>query len=499
MANIFTNAIYNAGDWLARTMAGYIQDALAADYGVLGRYYTGDHRRQIKIKPGAITDDNVVQNFVGLAVDRSVSRLWRGGATFNLPEGAEAQQEYIDKVWDLNKKEIVLYQLALHGAVYGTFYFKVSPDALIDPYTGQAYPRLISVDPEIIRIHTAPQDMNDVEEYVIEYTCMEHRGERDIDVSHREITKHARETQYGDQARPSGEMQTDTWVVESWEQVGGAPWELVASVPWPYTFPPIIHGKNLPSLKSCYGSSDIDDAVNIQDKSNFVVSNTSKIIKHHASQRPIGTGFSGKDLAPIDDSPDSMMVVSNPEAKIYLLNGQSDLGSSRAFALDLRQSIFDISREVDISSMSDKLGALTNFGLQVLWSDAIDKNDTKRQLYGDVLLELNRRLLVLAGWIGPASQPGVVAWGDPLPVNVVEEMTADKMALELGIVDKGTVAERYKARYGKTWDEIQAAIAEESAASNAANADIGAQILRNFNRGEGVPVTPPNGKQPQGQ
>src|SRR5258706_7191252 len=108
-------------------------------------------------------------NFIGLAVDRSVSRLYRGGIKFKLPEGSTAQQEYLDTVWDLNKKEIILYQAGLHGAVYGTPYFKIQPEELIDPYTGKEYPRLVAIDPEVIRIKTDPQDMNEVEMYVIQY------------------------------------------------------------------------------------------------------------------------------------------------------------------------------------------------------------------------------------------------------------------------------------------------------------------------------------------
>ena len=71
-------------------------------------------------------------------------------------------------------------------------------------------------------------------------------------------------------------------------------------------------------------------------------------------------------------------------------------------------------------------------------------------------------------------------------------------------VDKGTVASRYQFRYGKDWDEIQEVLDEEQATANQANADIGAMILRNFNRGEGTQQpqerqreqVPPNGRQP---
>jgi hypothetical protein len=79
-----------------------------------------------------------------------------------------------------------------------------------------------------------------------------------------------------------------------------------------------------------------------------------------------------------------------------------------------------------------------------------------------------------------------VQWGNALIVNVLEEMQTDQMALELGIIDKATVASRYEDRYGKTWEEIEAAIQEEQANANQGNADIGAMILRNFNNGMGA-------------
>lgn len=499
MANFFSTLMANAGEWMAQRVAGYLNDALGIQYTTLGSYYAGAQRKQLKTKMGA-NDDNVIQNFIGLAVNRSVSRLFKGGITFILPETSEQQQQLIDRLWDLNKKEILLYQVGLHGAVYGTYFFKISPDGVQDPYTGEIYPRLIALDPEITRIQTDPEDMNQVEQYNIEYSVQKYTQNGQIRmITRREITRRANEDNVillEDGSRSS--ETSGTWVIEYWEQDGSGPWVLIKTTPWSYDFPPIIHGKNLPSLKSCYGDSDIDDAINVQDKSNLVVSNTGKIIKHHASPATVGTGFTRSDLKPLDDSPDNLLVIPDADAKVFNLEMGSDLASSRAFAQDLRQSIFDLSREIDISSMADKVGALTNFGLQVLWGDAIDKNDTKRQLYGDTILELNRRLLVLAGFVMEQSDPGKIQWGNSLPTNIKEDLEADQLALGMGIIDKATVAARYQSRYGKSWEEIQAALQNESTLANQNNADIGAQILRSFNRGNFAEIpqsgnlTPPN-------
>jgi hypothetical protein len=477
MANIIQNMIDRAIDYVGSRLLGQTDDMGKAQ-AIEANYYKGDHRPQLKIKVGQ-TDDNVIQNFVGLAIDRSVSRLWKGGVTFNLPEGSDAQSEYLKKVWDLNKKEIILYQVGLHGSVYGTGYFKICPDELIDPYTSDLYPRLIPVDPEIIRVKTEAHDMNDVERYTVSYNVMrKNAGGMVSEVGYKEITKHP-------DAAPDGETeQPDTWVVEEWYQNANGQWVLEETTPWEYDFPPIIHWKNLPSLKSCYGKSDIDDVIGIQDKSNFVTSNTGKIIKFFAHPETIGTGFSVSDVKNLDTAVGSFKTITNENAKVFNLEMNSDLASSVAFGQNLRQSIFDIAREIDISSMADKLGQLTNFGLQVLWGDALDKNDTKRQLYGDALLELNRRLLVLAGFEKQASNPGAIAWGNPMPVNIKEELEADDIALnKLQIIDRESLNKKYFSRYGVDYETVKANMAKQSATDNAQNGNVGAQILRNFTQG----------------
>lgn len=454
MANLFDNVrtLYNNIDMLAK----YIQDPLGSKAGILENYFNGDQRPQLRVttdpKTGKEINDNVTLNNVGLVVQRSTARLFKGGIEFKLPEGSTKQQEYLDSVWDLNKKEIILFHIGLLGATHGTAYFKIVPDGLLDPYTNKPYPRLVPISHRIIRVKTHPEDVNEVEQYRIEYTCMEERNGRMIDVTHREITKHpTSDVQDGD-IRYTAE--SETWVIETWERVGSAPFEMIYQEAWNYPFPPIIHWQNLPVLEGVYGDSEIDDLINPQDKINFTVSNTGKIIKFHASPTPAITGTNAAQVQAVDAAIGQIMVIPDKDAKIQMLEASSDLASSRLFAQDLKDDLFNIAREPNMSQ--DKLGAITNFALRVLYGDALDKNDTKRQLYGDALLELNRRLLVLAGFTGEASRPGTIQWGEVLPINPQEEMAVDKLALDMGIIDKESIATKWFIRYGVEWETIQA-------------------------------------------
>ncbi len=169
-----------------------------------------------------------------------------------------------------------------------------------------------------------------------------------------------------------------------------------------------------------------------------------------------------------------MIVYSDQNALIQNLEMQSDLSSSLSFIRYLRQALFDVSRAVDIDSMADKLGSLTNFGLRVLYQDAISKLEEKRGLYAEAIVEINHRLLELAG--APDTDGGEVVWPDVMPENELEVATAIKTDLELGLVSKQTAA----GLRGYVWEDEEERMSDERVASD----NVGAALLRAFGRGE---------------
>lgn len=476
----YDNILVKLGD----AIAGALSSEERKERAKHREYYGGKHKRPLNVKQGK-TDDSVVLNFVGLAIDRSVSHVLAGGVEFKLPQvvaetadglpaakpEATEQQKYIDDVYEVNKGALLLYSAALQADVYGTGYFKIIPDGRTDPYTGTQYPRLVALLPEHIKIYTNPQDVEDVLSYVIQYAIG--------DTEYLEVTRHAKATDF---ETPPASDQPQTWIIENLHrsnQTGGK-WVTDNKQDWPYDFPNIVHWKNLPSINSVYGSSGIDDILGIQDKSNATVSYIQKQVRLQQHKQPWGRGINKDDQ--LDVGPDSLIKMTGESAELGILDFQTDITGSLLFSRDLRQSLFDIAREVDISSITDKLGTLTNFGLRVLYSDSLSKTDTKRELLGEALTELNRRLLVLAGFEGEDSRPGSIAWADPLPTNIVEDMQADQMALGMGIVDPQTVYERYAARYGQEWTEIEARMKARKAGADSDN--LGALLLKmgSFNR-----------------
>jgi hypothetical protein len=142
----------------------------------------------------------------------------------------------------------------------------------------------------------------------------------------------------------------------------------------------------------------------------------------------------------------------------------------------LRQAVFDIARSVDLASMQDKLGALTNFGLRVLFYDSLAKLNSKRELYGEALVEVNRRLLVLSELPEIDTDGGVVVWPEPLPTSEAAQITGVQTAINLGLLSKETAAGILGFDWMKEQERIQG---EQDGQDN-----IGARLLSAFERGQ---------------
>lgn len=453
-------------------------------------YYMGHQRRQLKVKPGQ-SDDNLVLNYSGLIVDRGISMLLGQGVEFDLPgdptevtnpETGEVEmvdpdnQRYIDAIWRWNKRDILLHKAAQFGGVNGTCYIKLQPDYFEDPDFGPL-PRLIPLDPLYMTIDTNPEDIDEVVRYTSAYTIIRNGQE----VGRKEVVEKVYLTvdENGEptiSAEDIAGFVMGGWVVQMWENSAGTggKWQLMSEQAWEWDFPPIIHWQNLPMAGSIYGKPDIsDDVLAVQDRINFISSNISKIIRYHSHPKTWGRGAG---LGPNVNWGADEVVMLQGDGQLSNLEMQSDLASSQAFLATLRQSIFDIARTVDLSSMQDKLGALTNFGLRVLFFDSLAKLKSKRELYGEALVELNHRLLALWGADGIDTDGGTIVWQEVLPVSETEQISAIQADINLGILSKETAA----GIRGYDWRKEQERIDGEQANQDS----IGARLLSAFERGQ---------------
>ncbi len=405
------------------------------------QYYDGDMRKPLKVKPGQ-PDDNVLVNLVAKMVDQAVELLFGAMPAFALDaeDDRSPAEVVLDVLWQSNRGNIFLNNLGTNGALAGHCFVKVLPTGDV------ARPvRLVALKPEQITVFWAPDDIELVQCYMVYWS------------------------QGGTEYREDHINQGTSWRIVNLMRTGRE-WVQTADQLWPYPWAQIVDWQNLPNPRWYYGQSDLQNPA-LNDAFNFVASNTQRIIRYHAHPRTIGTGFRAGEMS--DTSVEAFWTISNPDAKVANLEMQSDLASSMTFGQALQAQFWSEHRGFDLTSVRDRIGQLTNFGLRVLMSDALNKASTKRELYGLGLQQINRRALDLLGY--GADNITAITWPTMLPENQVEQAQVQQMLLGMGVTSKATAA----AALGLDWEQEQQRVEDESASDD----NVGARLLRAFEQG----------------
>lgn len=398
-------------------------------------YYEGNHRRPLKVEPGQ-PDDNVILNVCRKAIEQAVALLF--GEVPGLESGDEAADETLTALLAANDAPIFLHNLGLQGGLTGHCFVKIVPRKA-DP------PRFILLNPRNVAVWWRPDDM----EQVIAYTVNWQAG----DVSYRQDIING----------------GNSWLVRDLTRERGRQWEMDKEVIWGFPWAPVVEWQNMPDPEEYYGDPDLVRP-ELNDALNFLASNTMRILKFHAHPKTIGTGIRSTEVQATEVN--GFWTVPNENAKISNLEMQSDLGSSMAFLTHMQQWFFSEHRAVDMASFAADMGNITNFGLQTLYKDALDKLQTKRALYGRGLMDISERALAL---MGVNVRPSI-NWPAPLPFNDAEEIQGIQTEMALGILSKQTAA----GLRGRDWELEQERMADEAVGEG----DIGTRLLAAFERGQ---------------
>ena len=437
--SIFDVFLNNIADRLVSRM----MDAENKPIATARAYYAGNHPDQLFVRKGQF-NDNIALNFSRLISQRIVSQMLGKGITFDFDGEDESEQEkWLDECLDANKQEVLFHRSALSAGVAGTGYLYLMPGGVLGKDDTE-YPRIQLVDPLFTTITTAPDDFETIISYKVEY--------RSQDVAGKEL----------DRRRIIKQDDIGTWVTQDWISHDASRWEMVSEVQFvdvngqPLSFAPMLHWQNLPSVDSVYGEPDITPNLEaVQNRVNFVASNISKIIRLYA--HPQRYSRMAGSMAKIEIGPDEMPNFNDQNGSINQLDAIGDLPASQNYLKMLRQAMFDMARVVDMDSLQDKIGTLTNFGLKVLYQDNLAMIGTKRELFGDMLEELVRRLQMMnVATVIPAK----AVWPEMLPENETEQTASDQTLNTMGVKSKQTIADEH----GLDWEQEQERIDEEDTA-----------------------------------
>lgn len=426
------------------------------DYKRHWSYYHGDQVQSLMVAEGQ-PNDNLVINLARYIVDKGSAFLFGKEVGFQLEEGTQTPAEdTLKQIWQRNKKMTFLLKLATQGAIFGHVFIKILKD-----FYGLSLARFVQIEPEYVTCFWSGDDIESAWRYLIEWV------EQDTDGKAK--------------ARRTDIVKNDNG---SWSEfhtyAKGGPYladpQYPDIDPWPYNWPPIIDCQNIPCPGTYYGLSDLED-LDEQDALNYVASKTNRILRYHSHPKTWGRGFT---KAQAEIGPDEMMIINGPTGELHNLEMQSDLSSSLNFYDRLEQAFMRSGRVPNLNPQTLAVGAQSGFALRILHGDLIEKTEAKRQTYGDMLIELNRRALEIAGH-GDGNLTRL-DWADPLPTNEADEQLRDGFELDRGIVAKSTVQSRREIDPVTENEKI----AKESTAEDLRTGNVGSLILRNFNQGQGV-------------
>jgi hypothetical protein len=399
--------------------------------------YQGDTKKPLVVAPGQ-ADDNVCVNLARLAVDTSAFYLFGRDLAFEIADTAEdttgvddtgeseptADVEtpadvYLENVWADNKQQTFLLKVGLNGAVCGHAFIKI-----VEPRNGQQYPRLVNLDPACMRVEWMPDDIDCVCRYVYTYNAIDPRSRRPMNY---------RQTTASD---PSGTRWT---ITDEESRPDSNQWRIVAESVWPYPWPPIVDCQNLPAPNEYWGISDLEDDVQeLGNAVNFVLSNTNRIIRFHAHPKTWGKGFQATDLK---TGPDQVTILPNKDAELANLEMQSDLASSIAYYERIKAAFHETTQVPEVTTGKfDNIGQLSGLALQILYGPLLQRTQVKRRLYGDLLEELNRRLLEFGGF--GASNQVETHWPEIVPSDPKAEAETLTAQMAMGILSKTTAAQK---------------------------------------------------------
>jgi len=435
-----------------QTLTDSQRDKLQLDL-VKWKYYENNTRNWLMPKTlpnGHLIDDNVKIALSRKIVNKGVTFLFGKPLTWQVTKDGSkdtatseptTEETVLSQIWGNQETQTAfLAENAINGGVVGSFHFQIVAKE------GQPL-KVKYLDPTWVFVEHDPEDINAAFNYMLPYKV----GDDLYRLRH-------------EKTNLNWIYLTERWNVNKW--VIETP-----PVTWPYEWPFIISGKNLPKPNSFYGASDLEDA-DINDAINLVASNVNRIVRIYANPIVWGYGF-GSNAMNIDSS--KVITATDSEASLNALELARDLNSPQEHLKFLRSMYSEVTNVPESDPERLKIGASSGFALEVLFNDLLLKTGVKRAFYGKALIELNRRLLELSGF-GDNNQT-LLHWPNPLPVDKVSETTSDQFDLNAGLSSKRTMA----TKRGYDYDQET----EYQSHEQTNNTALGENILAAFRNGQG--------------
>lgn len=166
-------------------------------------------------------------------------------------------------------------------------------------------------------------------------------------------------------------------------------------------FIPIVHIKNKPQADSYYGVSDAHDILNLNKVYNEMYQEMKGIIDYHATPVTVVTGATLKGMT---RSLGKIWSGLPPEANVFTLGLDADLGSMITFLDRLKQGMHEISDVPEnVLGKIQAISGTSAAALQLTYQPLVQQADTKALTYGEGIADINENMLRIGKIFDPTN------------------------------------------------------------------------------------------------
>ncbi len=399
----------------------------------------GPSNDNVKVNPArAIINTGVYflfGNELKFQVSPDVAERYGDGSTTsgNAPnvEKSPPWLQDLNKAWKANRKKSLLFNLGLSGAIHGTPFVKLIPNAA---GLNNEFPRIMLLDPANVDVQWDPNDCTRVIKYCIEYVTENDKEEPVLRIQ--EITANMDENgtifnwTMQDYEQPMGFTHGAGYVPAEGERVPIGP-----SVIWPYTWPPIEQCQNIEIPHMFWGLPDLDESsVEVIESLQRSMSSLNKIVRIHASPRMFAKNVMPDQIDEIDVSADNIITLPNMEADLDVLQTLSNLSPSIQYAEKQRELLLEMIQvpPIALGQFESASTAISGVTLSILYAPLLQKTDLKRISYGDMIERLNHKILMLMGYSPEEYESLILVWPESMPGSAYLERQTLQQDQQMG-------------------------------------------------------------------
>jgi hypothetical protein len=384
-------------------------------------------------------NDNIKSNRCEPIVNKGASALF--GDVLKIEASDETTkedtkiQDFIEGLWgDDDDRMTKLNKVGVNGGCFGHSFLK-----LIPARGRMKYPRIVNLNPQIVRIVTSPEDCDLHVAYIIETPGAGSFQKRQViarvDPDNSAPTVGAEEDM------------NDYWTITNyvrmdqfgmWQQSG--PVDL-----WDYPFAPIFCCQNLPNPNEAWGTPDLTpDLIQLNESLNFLLSSLARITKYHGHPTAVATGVYASE---IDTSINGIVCLPTKDSTYTKVDAMTDFSGLLGFIDDVRSSMDEQSRinAAALGRLKDIVrGTISGIALKLMFQPLVEKTTLKKRLYGHLIKNVTRAALVVQGLI-PIEEyedyPVALHWSSILPSDDLQDANG-AIALQSAGVSKSTSLNR---------------------------------------------------------